>query len=164
MAISSEVYRQARRDAPIHLQMEIRQRPDFSSRYDAEAVNIRGPIVQVFRDRSGRFGPGDWIGLNIPWVRPQPRGDSLPAMPGPHSFSVTPELLRGAAVIEAYLTVDGESLMVVWDQWTLLGRATSQPANPAEAEGYGLHVADDVTPRDSEPPKRRGLARLWPWR
>ncbi len=44
-------------------------------------------------------------------------------------------------------------------------RATSQPANPAEAEGYGLHVADNVTPRDAEPlpdpPKRRGL---WPWR
>jgi len=168
MAISPEVYRQARLDAPVHLQIEIRERPDFTSRYDAEAANVRGPIVQLFRDQTGRFRLGDWVGLNIPWVHPRPGGGSGPAMPGRHSFDVTPELLRGAAAIEAYLSVDDQNLAVVWDQWTLLGRPTSQPANPAEAQGYGLHVADDVMPLDAEPfadlPRRRGLARLWPWR
>ena len=163
MAIAPEYFREARAEAPIHIQVKLERLPDNA---DSSAG---GKIVRIFRDDAHRLERGERISFRIRW------NDSAcdsgardePPMPGGQRFALDITWLRAARFLEAYLMPawrDGREdprggFEVVRDQVTALRCATAAPANPADREGYGVFVTDEVLQRARVPSLRSSW---WP--
>ena len=154
MAIAPYYWRQARENAPIHLQIRIKKRPGAGSRDS----NVAGPVVRIFRDHTGRLKCGDMIAFAVNWRDGRPADKGGPIMLGRQRFAFDLSWLRVARFVEAYLTFDGREFQLLWDQATLLMRQTTQPANPVGGEDYGVLVSEEVTRRAA---KKRTW--FWPW-
>ena len=148
MAIAPEYFQEARAEAPIHLQLRLEKRPD---RRDP---SVGGKIVRIFRDDARRLRRGQRIYFHIAWNDASRASDARdePPILGGQRFALDIAWLRAARYLEAYLMPawrDGREdpaggFEVVRDQVTALRRATVEPANPADREGYGIFVTDEV--------------------
>jgi len=166
MAIAPEYFQEARATAPIHLQLRLEKRPDNR---DSSAG---GKIVRIFRDDAHLLRRGERLFFRISWsdgARRDAARDQTP-MPGRQRFALDIAWLEAARFLEAYLAPawrDGRKdprggFEVVRDQVTALRRATTEPVNPADREGYGVFVTDEVLRRadaGGSPPRWR--SRWW---
>jgi hypothetical protein len=151
MAIAPYYWQKARAEAPIHIQIRLEKRPDKAS------ALVGGKVVQIFRDDLHRLRRGERIFFRVSCYEGGGGSDKRRdvAVPGRQSFALNIEWLKAARFLEAYLAPawrDGRedengSLELVWDQATALLRATAQPVNPADREGCGIFVTDDVLRR-----------------
>jgi len=155
VAISPDYWPKARTDAPIHLQLKLTKRPEA---YPDHVV--AGKIVRIFRDETRRLRRGSRLSFTIHWFDERAPRDPNPGPPilEGQRFALLSSWLEAARYLEVYLApVESEpgGYDVVWDQATAMRRATSQPVNPAEAEGYGVFVTDEV--------RRHAAALPQPW-
>ena len=163
MAIAPEYFQEARAEAPIHIQLKLERLP---GKTDSSAG---GKIVRIFRDDAHRLKRGERIYFRISWNDSNRASGARdePPMPGGQRFALDITWLRAARFLEAYLTPawrDGREdpaggFEVLRDQVTALHRATAEPANPADREGYGVFVTDEVLQRASA---GRRILRWWP--
>jgi hypothetical protein len=139
VAIAPHYWQQARRDAPIHLQMEMRVRPG------RDGSTALGPVVRIFRDDTGRLRVGGEIAFRVSCFDPdEPRQPAGPPILGGQRFHVPIGWLKAARYLEVYLYESGSGYEVYWDQVTPLKRTTRTPMNPVESRDYGVLSPDEV--------------------
>ena len=153
MAIAPHYWQEGRRNAPIHLQMEMRVRP---GRNGSTAL---GPVVQIFRDDTGRLRVGAEIAFHVKWFDPAEPRESGPPITGKQQIRVPIEWLKAARYLEVYLYYAESAYEVAWDQVTPLQRTTAVPMNPVDSPDFGVLSPDQV--RYPETPWER--VRRW-WR
>lgn len=138
MAVCPDYWPKARRDAPVHLQMALQVRP---TRVNSMAI---GPVVQVFRDDTGRVRVGQEIAFRVDCFDPGARAEPGPPVLGKQRFRVSLEWLKAARYLEVYLRPHQGGYEVVWDQVTPLVRRTRVPMNPVDSVGYGVLAPEEV--------------------
>jgi len=150
MAINPEYWRRARDEAPIHVQIRLDTKPAR-----AGESKVAGPVVRIFRDRTGMLKIGDKLAFEVScYVSGPPDPNPGPPMPGRQSVSLDIAWLQAARFLEAYLDFDPakNTFHVAWEQATALWRKTDAPVNPAGGESpYGVQVTEEVLSRASRP-------------
>lgn len=147
MAISPHYWPAARAEAPIHVQIRLTKRPD-PARYDH---HVAGKVVRVFRDQTHRLRRGSRVAFAVRY-RDGTESEDREPMPGRQRVFLELDWLKAARFLEAYLRPCGPreergDYELVWDQATALLRPTKQPVNPADREGYGVFVTDEILRR-----------------
>jgi hypothetical protein len=132
VAIAPYYWQQGRREAPIHLQMALRQRPGPASSFAA------GPVVRVFRDDTGQIRVGRVISFEVDWFDPDAPRDTGPPMPGRQRIRVPLPWLAAARYLEVYLDAVDGGHKIAWEQVTPLERSTRAPMNPVDSPDYGI--------------------------
>jgi hypothetical protein len=138
MAISPHYWEQGRREAPIHLQMALRQRPGPASSLAA------GPVVRVFRDDTGQIRVGCVISFKVDWFDPDAARDTGPPVLGRQRIRVPLPWLGAARYLEVYLHAAAGGYEIAWEQVTPLERSTRTPMNPVDSSTYGILSPEQV--------------------
>ncbi len=151
MAIAPYYWQKARADAPIHIQLRLEKRPDA-----ADGL-VGGKVARIFRDDLRRLRRGERIYFRVRCDEGGRGGEERREAPilGRQSFALDIEWLRAGRFLEAYLAPawhDGREdelggLDLVWGQATVLLHATAEPVNPADRDGCGIFVTDEVLRR-----------------
>ncbi len=118
--------------------MEMRVRP---GRNGSTAL---GPVVQIFRDDTGRLRIGAEIAFHVSWFDPDTPRDPGPPILGKQQFHVPIEWLKAARYLEVYLHPAAAGYEVAWDQVTPLQRSTRVPMNPVDSPNYGVLSPHEV--------------------
>lgn len=123
-----EVYRQARRDAAHHVQVEI-TKATVPDRTPGEC-RLEGTVVKVFRSRGDVLAAGTPVAFTLSCLRP---GDE-PMLGG--TLWGSADSLRAARFVEAYFDgADAGALHVARWQYMLIDAPTDTPRCTADSPG-----------------------------
>ena len=126
--MAPHIYEQARRNAPIHVQI---WRPRIRlERRDANAARVNGRVVRIFRDDERALRWGQRISFTVPVIdrvsQPAPSGTIF------HAW----EMIGPARFLEAFLESWNGEIHLVYSQLAPIRRPTLVPVCDPSQEGF----------------------------
>lgn len=125
-ALHPDEYRNARREAPYHLQVKVTRVTTSITRRNRCEIEAR--VVTEFRDTQGDMGAGTPIRFTIPCYH---RADAFPGGCTPWALSAR---IKAAKYMETYMTRRNGKLQLALWQWKAISSPSNAPQFPVEAK------------------------------
>jgi hypothetical protein len=118
------VYRDARANAPYHVQIAVSRVMEPAQTPGACAV--AGDVVEAFRDATGKLPKGTPVSFPVSCMRP---GDKVPIG---GTMWTTVENLKQARFVEVYLVAAGQGYTSALDQMRIIAAPSESPQFPVD--------------------------------